>query len=136
MRFPYHAAVGVAGEPYQGFPHSPPSSLCLSLLLPPALLKTTSAALKLLNNQHGPAPLTRLMCTHFPGTRRRLGGEFEEGATARGGEVGSSELARCLGHHHHHQCQPHPLRALGSLHVLGHPQSIDSEAGYNPYCHW
>ena len=27
-----------------------------------------SAALKLLNNQHGPAPLTRLMCTHFPGT--------------------------------------------------------------------
>ena len=81
-----------------------------------------SAALKLLNNQHGPAPLTRLMCTHFPGTRRRLGGEFEEGATARGGEVGSSELARCLGHHHHHHCQPHPLRALGSLHVLGHPQ--------------
>ena len=83
------------------------ASRCFCLLL---LLKTTSAALKLLNNQHGPAPLTRLMCTHFPGARWLVGSLR---AVAPG--LGSSGLARLtVGNSSYlprlgHLGQPHPL---------------------------
>ena len=127
---PYHAAVGMAGEP---FPHSPPASLCLSLLLPPASAQNYLCCPKTAQQPAWPCasdPTDVHSLSRHPGARwwLELGGEFEEGATARGGgelarlTVGfNSYLARCcLGH----RSQPHPLyvlRALGSLHVLGHP---------------
>lgn len=56
-------------------------SPCLCLLPLPSSLKTASGSvLKLLNNQHGSVPLTRLHS--LSRDRRPLGGEFEGGARA------------------------------------------------------
>ena len=97
-------------------------------------LKTASTALKLLNNQHGPAPLTRLMCTHFPSTGARW---LVVGSMRAAPGLGSSRASLWgtpIWRAWHTRASPTHFVLVQLCHVLGHRAILGApvycEAGY------